>query len=110
MPYFFTLSFEGAAATHAPLPSFPPLASQVILAFSQSTLLVGVGVVCANATDESANEAITAAMGSSFMWFSCGCSFPRTSHAPHHHGWPECSPTGMFTQHSAPLPKAHHER
>jgi hypothetical protein len=47
------------------------------LAFSQSTLLVGVGVACANATDESANEAITAAMGSNFMWFSCGCSFPQ---------------------------------
>src|SRR5215471_14522007 len=107
--YFFVVSFAAGAATHVPLPSFPPLASHVIFAFSQSALLVGVGVVCANATAESANEAITATMGSNFIWFSCGCSFCSTSHAPHHHSWSECSPTEAFTEHSAPQPAAQHE-
>src|SRR5262245_60957881 len=65
--YFFTASFAAGAATHAPLPSLPPLASHFIFAFSQSALLVGVGVVCANATGVNANEAITAAIGRNFM-------------------------------------------
>jgi hypothetical protein len=85
------------------------LASHVIFAFSQSALLVGVGVDCANATDESANEAITATMGSNFIWFSCGCSYSSTSHAPLHHSWPECSPTEVFIEHSAQRPAAQHE-
>jgi len=46
-PYFFVVSFAAGAATHAPFPPFPPLASHVIFAFSQSAL-VFASVIAAN--------------------------------------------------------------
>jgi hypothetical protein len=48
---------------------------------------------CANATGVSANAAITAEMGSNFMWFSCGYSLASTSDAPRDHIQAERPPT-----------------
>ena len=57
--------FLGAAATHAPFLSAPPLGSHFIFAFTQSALVVGVA--CAKAAGASSNAPITAATGRSFM-------------------------------------------